>query len=1370
VFDHPFPSGCARAILLAMRQLPSGTVTFLFTDIEGSTRLLHALGERYAQALMDHRRLLRAAFARHGGVEVDTQGDSFFVAFGQPDAGLAAAEGAQRALAGHAWPDDTALRVRMGLHTGEPILVDGHYVGIDVHRAARIAAAAHGGQVIVSERTNELLPGDGALRDLGEHHLKDLPDAERLFQLVADGLPSSFPPLRVHEETVEAAGLPDYTLPPADVPCPYKGLLPFEPEDSELFFGRERLAQNLAARLRESSFLAVVGPSGSGKSSLVRAGIVPAIRPASGDEARIALFSPGSHPAAQLAEAGEATLIVVDQFEEAFTLCRDLDERNEFIDGLLDAAGRGIPVVVALRADFYGHCAAYPRLASALEEHQALVGPMSEEELRRAIERPAEHAGLLLEPGVVEGILRDVVGQPGALPLLSHSLLETWKRRSGRMLTLIGYLQAGGVHGAIAQTAEAVYRDALSPEQQALARNVFLRLTELGEGTEDTRRRVSIAELVPRPEQEAAVRELLRTLADARLVTVGERTVEVAHEALIRHWPTLRDWLDEDREGRLLHRRLTEAALEWEALGRDAGALFRGTRLATTGDWATAHDPELNQLERGFLTASRQASEREADRQRRANRRLRALLVGIATFLVVALIAAFLALVQRSRARSAQSDAEAQALRSDAERLSTLALTDPHLDRSLLLAVAGVELQDLPETRGDLLFVLQKTPALIRVAALSRADVPALAANPGGRLLASGDAAGVVRFTDVRTWRMRGAAVWLDGAVSQNGMELSPDGRTLAVATTRGQDRANLYLIDVAARRSRLVGSWDSVPAVAGPRRFTRMAFSPDGRRLAVAVATAPRPSPVPLGQRLLLLSVPSGRLVWERRYPLRPGQNETSVAFTHQGALVTSAQQGETLLWDAATGVIRRRFPVGGPFAVSPDGSRLALAQNNPDPSVPRASLAVLDLRTGEHRSLQALPVPGWIVSLRFTRDGANLVGRSTDSAVREWNVATGSITQTFAGQGSGLNEALTDGRTVVSTSQNGTLAAWDLSGAQRLGRTFRWRSPQADCPATPCFVVGRRGSLMAESLADGRIGLVDLRARRLLDTLPARNGPVVDDLAFLPNGTLATAGANGKIIFWDVRKRAVVRTLRAEGHVWRLAPSPDGKLLALQTRAQGQSASRVEVRDLRSGTVLYRRPVPNGTGGVDFSPDGRRLAALGCCDPASTIKVWAARSGAELYSPHVGGLATSIAFSPDGHVLAAGTEDGKVLLRDAHDGSPLGSPIQVATGPIDPISFSPAGRLFVASSGDQTTTLWDVGSRKRLGTPFAIEPGSVPVSRFTPAGDLVIDNLVDTAVWPTDLRSWQRFACRVAGRNLTRREWSDLLPDRPYRRVCPP
>jgi WD40 repeat protein/class 3 adenylate cyclase len=1342
-----------------MRQLPTGTVTFLFSDIEGSTRLLQALGDRYAEALADHRRLLRASFTRHGGVEVDTQGDSFFVTFPDPAGAIAAAEEGQRALAGHSWPEGE-LRVRMGLHTGEPLVADGHYVGIDVHRGARIAAAAHGGQVLVSERTNALVSETVTLRDLGTHPLKDLPDPERLFQLVLAGLPTSFPPLRVHEEAIEAAGLPDYSLPPADVPCPYKGLLSFEPEDSELFFGREQLVEDIAARLEEAGFLAVVGSSGSGKSSLVRAGVVPRLERGTDGTARTAIFTPGAHPLAQLAGAADVTLLVVDQFEELFTLCRDEDERGAFIDALLDAAGRA-RVIVALRADFYGHCTAYPRLASALEEHQALVGPMGEEELRRAIERPGEQAGLVLEPGVVEGILRDVAGQPGALPLLSHSLLETWKRRSGRMLTVIGYLQSGGVHGAIAKTAETVYQEGLSAEQRALARNIFLRLTELGEGTEDTRRRVSIAELVPRREQQAEVDEVLRTLADARLVTIGEGTVEVAHEALIRHWPTLREWLDEDREGRLLHRRLTETAQEWETLDRDPGALFRGARLATTGDWATAHDPELNELEREFLTASRQASEREAERQRRVNRRLRGLLIGTAVFLVVALVAGALALIQRSHAKNAQAAAEGQALRSDAQRLGTLALTEPNYDRSFLLAVAGTQLQDLLETRGDLLTLLQKTPALFRLIDSGRSGVTSLAVSPNGRVLASGDSAGSVHFLDLRSWRPSGEPVRLGGSISQQGLVFSPDGGTLAAATASG-NTASLYLIRMAARTSKAIGSWPSIPASAGPLRFTDMAFSPDGSRIAVAVATSKPTVPVPVGERLLLLEAATGRVMWERRYPLGKAVNEAHVAFTPRGVLVTSAQNGEMLLWNTTSGRMMRHFPFGGPFALSADGHLAAVARNNLNPADPSARMAVLDLQTGDHRYLEDLPTDAWIVALEFTPDGKSVVGADFGGGLRVWDLASGKIVQTFTG---GLNVAVTpDGRTVLSEG-----VAWDLAGKRRLGRTFRWHAPDLGCATTPCFVISPDGTLMAEDLTNGKVALVDLRAQRVAAMLPARSGPSADALAFFPDGrTLATGGVSGTVTLWNVRTRSVVRTLRFPDPVWWVAVSSDGKLLAVQTKRPGRSSSRVEVRDLASKKVLFRRRVRNGKGGLEFSPDDRALAALGCCEGGSTIEVWDARSGAELFSTGARGHATSIAFSPDGRFLGIGTEDGKVVLRDPKTGSPVGSPIQVAAATVGPISFSPDGRLFAASSVDQTVTLWDVRSRKRLGSAFPIEQGSVPVARFASDGDLVIDNLADTAVWPSDLQTWVRFACQVAGRDLTRDEWRDLLPDRPYRRVC--
>ena len=612
----------------------SGTVTFLFTDIEESTNLLDKLGDQYATVLAEHHEILRAAIQKWNGREVDTQGDAFFVTFARSlDAVQFAAE-AQRALASHAWLHNQPLRVRMGLHTGEPLIASTGYVGMDVHRAARIGDAAHGGQVLLSQTTRELvmhdLPKGVTIRDLGEHRLKDLKFPTPIYQLVIEGLSFDFPPLRTKFTGAEA-------VTPGEPP--FKGLQYFDEADSDLFFGRELLTAKLVNRLHrlpsplegEGSgvrFLSVIiGASGSGKSSLVRAGLIPALKkgetlpdgtkpPQGSADWKVHVITPTIHPlqalATELTRGSESvtatatlmddliqdprslslflarqnpkqhTLLVLDQFEELFTLCRDEFEREAFIDNLLTTLNQSegnITLILTLRADFYAHLAQYPELREAVAKQQEYIGPMTMEELRRAMEEPARRGHWAFEPGLVDLILRDVGDEPGALPLLSHALLETWKRRAGHTLTLKGYADAGGVRGAIAHTAESVYQN-LSPEEQTIARNIFLRLTELGEGTEDTRRRASFDELVSHIENADEARSVLNTLAEARLVTLGEDTAEVAHEALIREWPTLREWLNQDRESLRLHRHLTEAVHEWELLEHDAGALYRSSHLA----------------------------------------------------------------------------------------------------------------------------------------------------------------------------------------------------------------------------------------------------------------------------------------------------------------------------------------------------------------------------------------------------------------------------------------------------------------------------------------------------------------------------------------------------------------------------------------------------------------------------------------------------------------------------------------------------------------------------------------------------------------------------------------------------------------------
>ncbi len=448
------------------------------------------------------------------------------------------------------------------------------------------------------------------------------------------------------ELTAEALGIlnPETSTALAEGEPPYMGMRYFDTADAGLFFGREALSRELASRVEEEPFLAIVGASGSGKSSVARAGLIPALQMGA-----VHVITPTAHPLESLAtsltresESVTATatlmddlqndsrslrlfvrkmlassgmlnlLLLVDQFEETFTQCKDFTERRAFIENLLAAAdeddGR-VRVALTLRADFYHHCAEYEGLRLALEKHQAYIGAMTSDELREAITAPAQKNGWDFQPGLVDLILSDVGTEPGALPLLSHALLETWKRRQGRTLTLQGYADAGGVKKAIAQTAESVY-DRLTPAEQTIARGIFLRLTELGEGTQDTRRRVKLDEL-RQAKAGDAVTKVLKTLTDARLVTTEEDSAEVAHEALIREWGTLRKWLDEDRENLRLHRHLTESAGEWQRRGKEASELYRGARLKQLQDWLKEHGDALSPLEKEFLKASQNVKKQE---------------------------------------------------------------------------------------------------------------------------------------------------------------------------------------------------------------------------------------------------------------------------------------------------------------------------------------------------------------------------------------------------------------------------------------------------------------------------------------------------------------------------------------------------------------------------------------------------------------------------------------------------------------------------------------------------------------------------------------------------------------------------------------
>jgi WD40 repeat protein/class 3 adenylate cyclase/tRNA A-37 threonylcarbamoyl transferase component Bud32 len=1322
--------------------LPSGVVTFCMSDIEGSTALWDAHPEAMAEALVRHDELIVDAVEAHGGSVVQSmgEGDSTVSAFDSPAQAVAAALAANRALAAEQWPPGIVLTVRWGLHTGEIERRGSEFRGTTIVVAARLRAQADGGQIFLSSVTSELVAGhlpDGCdLVDLGPHRLRGLARPERIRALKGPGV----------------------STPPPATECPYRGLLAFEADDRAFFFGREQVVTDILVRLASGRVLAVVGASGSGKSSVLRAGVLAAVQ--SGDVAGLtttSLLTPGADPVLDVPDERDR-LVIVDQFEELFTLCQDADRRTAFIDGLLDLR---CAVVIGMRADLYGRLSEHSALARAVAENQVLLSAMSDDELERAITEPAPLAGLRLEPGLVELVLRDVATEPGALPLLSHALRATWERRDGRTLTVEGYRDSGGVASAIARTADSVV-DALPDAQRQLTRDVFVRMTELGEGIQDTRRRVTLEELVPEQAAEDTVRALVERLADARLVMLDEDSAEVAHEALIREWPRLRGWLDEDRAGIRIHRQVSQAARMWDAGGREPSDLYRGARLAGALELTQAGRMGLNATERAFLDASVAESDRERRAQVRSNRRLRTLLAAAVVLLAVAIGAGVLALVQRNHA-------QAQSLTSDAELLGAQAQTEPKLDTALLLAVAGVRLQDRTQTRSDLLAALQRSPALLRILRPSRSEIVALRVSPDGRLLAFSDTTGVVRFIDLSDWRLSGGAVHLPGVTPAGAMSFSPDGQTLLVMT-EGATWSRLNAIAVSSRTARPVMTWRGIVPPT-PSFSSSVAYSPDGTKIAVSLITE-RPTDVaPTAERLVLLDAATGHVLWRRPYPLRPGQMEPRLAFAPDGTLVTSASGGDTYLWDTTSGTILRRFPVGGVLAVSSTGREAALGVNTPSLALPSSKVVVLDLRTGREHTLQT-DLPGqWIRTMAFAPGDLKIVAGAMD-AVHVWDVASGVIAETYVGPPQRRSLMAIDPRagTVISSGQDGSITAFDLSGTRRLGRFFSWNPPQMSCPNSPCAVVNRQSQLMASDQGDGTVALVDLRTLRRVRTLPARDGALANGISFMPDGrTLVAGGTSGAVTFWDVTTGAAIRSLHFSDPVWWTAVSPDGRLLAVQTQANNSHDSHVLVARIDTGQILQDHFVRYGYAGVEFSRDGRELVALGCCGPGSTLVAWDTRTGAQLFSRTQGVQATSFDVAPGSRVLGVGTDDGKLLLLDARTGRKVGAPIQVAAGHVLAVAFSPDGRTFAVASNDGTASLWDLAARQRIGNPVPPMAGAAPDVIFEPNGQLLLPYLANALQWPTDVRTWERFACGVVGRDITPAEWHSVLPNRPYEHICP-
>ena len=539
-------------------------------------------------------------------------------------------------------------------------------------------------------------------------------------------------------------------LAPSAVSCPWQGLKPYGEGDADRFFGRETDVEACLEILRRTSLLVLVGPSGCGKSSLLHAGVAATLR---GRGRPVVSITPSTHPMQAITVLGQArpeTVLLVDQFEEVFSLCADFNQRQEFMQALTaEAAARTL--VLALRADHLADIASNPAFSRNVERGLYLVGGLEERDLRQAIEGPARQAGLAIEPGLVEVLLREVKDDPGALPLLSHALLETWKRREGNTLTVAGYHASGGIHDAVAQSAERLYAR-IAAEQRHLLRDLVLRLVSPGSQGEPVRSRVPRRLIANDTEHD----RLIELLVGARLVTSDDGVLEITHEALARAWPRLRGWLDDDVEGQRMLHHLSSSADAWDSLGRPDSELYRGIRLARVLDWQRRSQTALTDTEREFLEMSRRAVEAEertaverARTQARLIRRLRGVLAGAAILLVAALVAGLLAVGQAEKARKNADDAAAAQKRSDAQAAGATALVTDDIDTSTLLAVAGVRMDDSPATRSSLLASPWQAPRAHRIDADGGRPVMLFDVSPDGHTVATYDRAHRVRLYEI---------------------------------------------------------------------------------------------------------------------------------------------------------------------------------------------------------------------------------------------------------------------------------------------------------------------------------------------------------------------------------------------------------------------------------------------------------------------------------------------------------------------------------------------------------------------------------------------------------------------------------------------
>lgn len=1160
-------------------------------------------------------------------------------------------------------------------------------------------------------------------------------------------------------------------------PNPYKGLRPFKEGDSAYFFGRETLTEHLINRLAETNppdltrFLAVVGPSGSGKSSLVNAGLIPALRRGDlpgADKWFIVEITPGTHPLEEIEVAllrvatqpkldlhehlardarglarainlalpddGSQLLLVIDQFEELFTLVEDTRSVQFVLDSLSSALtmpNSRFRLIITLRADFYDRPLMYETFSRLVRQRTEVVVPMTSEELERAIVGPLLHTGVWFERGLVSTIVSDISGQLGALPLLQYGLTELFERREGQYITFEAYREIGGILGALARRAETVYLS-LPPEQQEATRQLFLRLVTLGEGTEDTRRRILLSEATAITGDAETIKRVVDVFSWSRLLTFDRDpvtrspTLEVAHEAILREWTRLRNWLDQSRNDVRLHRVLANLAEEWSANNRDQSFLLRGSRLEQYEEWHRESSLMLTQTEADYLDSSiadreaRRAEEAERLRheqmlEARAQVRLRLLLVVMAFATVIAWGLASFAFSERNEAEQARATSEANAELSDAMALvanARAALASRHLDLALALALEANRRDSAPPEARQLLIDLGLGPGVRRAFNEHSVAVRGIDFNSDGTHFVS--SAETVIVWDWASGDPLHRLREHEGRV--DAVAFSPDDRLIASASFDG--RVILWDAETGEMVREFVKQAGQMKAVA---------FSPDGQYLASGDDAS----------QLILWDTETGEIIEQ----FETGAPILTVAFSPDGhQLLSGGEDKRLVLWDIATGEIVQRFRGHTGWVrhgvFSPDGSVVLSGAED-------GQILMWDAATGE----QLLNFQGHtrvVYDIVFSPDGRTVVSSSADASLIHWDANAGTPIRSFRAA-NGVPYGLTfspDGRRVLAGYIDGQIREWDLSS---VGEVWQTAFPGVGLVRTICSPDGQSaltatGPTDVDNLQFGNVELVqvDTDAGQIIQRLRGHILPITS-IVFRDDGRTALTGSlDGTIILWNLETGKVIRRFQGhQGFIYSVALSPDGSRLI-----SGSADRTVRVWDIVTGEVLmsftgHTRPIVS----VAFHPEGQ-MALSGGDD--GTLLLWDTESGEIVHTleGHTG-IVFSIDFTADGQRAVTGALDTNIILWDVETGTAIQT-LQGHSGAVTTVDFSPDDHLLLSGSEDKMVILWDV----ETGTAVRVYEGHIDAVSgvdFGPEGLTALSASLDGT-----LRLWQIVPYDLTGDSL--------------------